>query len=135
MDLACRPLRLKSHPYHLPAVSPRASHMTSQCPSFLVCIIGEQRPTEKGLKFSGSQELRTSALEPTLQPTLCYSCGTWERLFNFFPALVLSPQNPPRGNFPGGPVAKTPPSNARGLGSIPGQGTRSHMLKGRSHLP
>ena len=86
VDLACRPLRLKSHPYHLPAVSPRASHMTSQCPSFLVCIIGEQRPTEKGLKFSGSQELRTSALEPTLQPTLCYSCGTWERLFNFFPA-------------------------------------------------
>ena len=29
--------------------------------------------------------------------------------------------------FPGGPVAKTP--NAGGLGLIPGQGTRSHMLQ------
>ena len=32
-------------------------------------------------------------------------------------------------DFPGGPVAKTPSSHARGLGSIPGQGTRSHMPK------
>ena len=31
------------------------------------------------------------------------------------------------GDFPGGPVAKTPCSQCRGLGSIPGQGTRSHM--------
>ena len=26
-------------------------------------------------------------------------------------------------NFPSGPVVKNPPSNARGAGSIPGQGT------------
>ena len=33
------------------------------------------------------------------------------------------------GDFPGGPVDKTPQgaSNAGGLGSIPGQGTISHM--------
>ena len=31
------------------------------------------------------------------------------------------------GDFPGGPVAKTPCSQCRGLGSIPGQGTRSQM--------
>ena len=31
------------------------------------------------------------------------------------------------GDFPGGPVAKTPPSNAGGPGLIPGQGTRSHV--------
>ena len=31
--------------------------------------------------------------------------------------------------LPGGPVAKTPRSNAGDLGSIPGQGTRSHMLQ------
>ena len=30
-------------------------------------------------------------------------------------------------DFPGGPVAKTLHSQYRGLGSIPGQGTRSHM--------
>jgi len=30
-------------------------------------------------------------------------------------------------DFPGGPVAKTLCSNAGGPGSIPGQGTRSHM--------
>ena len=30
-------------------------------------------------------------------------------------------------DFPGGPVAKTP--NAGGLGLIPGQGTRSHILQ------
>ena len=28
------------------------------------------------------------------------------------------------GNFPGGPVVKTLPSNAEGAGSIPGQGTK-----------
>ena len=31
------------------------------------------------------------------------------------------------GNFPAGPVAKTPSPNAGGLGLIPSQGTRSHM--------
>ena len=31
------------------------------------------------------------------------------------------------GGFPGGPVAKTPGSQCRGPGSIPGQGTRSQM--------
>ena len=30
-------------------------------------------------------------------------------------------------DFPGGPVAKTPCSQYRGLGSTPGQGTTSHM--------
>ena len=28
------------------------------------------------------------------------------------------------GDFPGGPVAKNPPSNAWDMGSIPGQGTK-----------
>ena len=28
------------------------------------------------------------------------------------------------GDFPGGPVVKTLPSNAEGMGSIPGQGTK-----------
>ena len=32
-----------------------------------------------------------------------------------------------RGDFPGGPVVKTQHSQCRGLGSIPGQGTRSCM--------
>ena len=31
------------------------------------------------------------------------------------------------GDFPGGPGAKTPHSNAGGPGLIPGQGIRSHM--------
>ena len=31
--------------------------------------------------------------------------------------------------FPGGPVAKTPSSQWRGQDSIPGRGTRSHMLQ------
>ena len=29
-----------------------------------------------------------------------------------------------KGNFPGGPVVKTLPSNAEGAGPIPGQGTK-----------
>ena len=33
------------------------------------------------------------------------------------------------GDFPGGPVAKIHTTNAGGLGSIPGQRTRSHMLQ------
>ena len=32
-------------------------------------------------------------------------------------------------DFPGGPVAKTPAPNAGGLGSIPVQGTKSHLLQ------
>ena len=32
-------------------------------------------------------------------------------------------------DFPGGPEAKVPASNAGGPGSILGQGTRSHMLQ------
>ena len=32
------------------------------------------------------------------------------------------------GGFPGGPVVKNPPCNARDTGSIPGLG-RSHMLR------
>ena len=32
-------------------------------------------------------------------------------------------------DFPGGPVAKTLCSQCKGLGSIPGQGTRAHMLQ------
>ena len=34
----------------------------------------------------------------------------------------------PCRDFPGGPVAKTPCSQYRGLGSIPGRGTRSCMM-------
>ena len=40
-----------------------------------------------------------------------------------------------QGNLPGGPVAKTPSSQCRGPGSIPGQGTRSHMPKQRARMP
>ena len=39
------------------------------------------------------------------------------------------------GAFPGGPVAKTPHSQCRGLGSIPGQGTRSQVPQLRVHMP
>ena len=37
------------------------------------------------------------------------------------------PSKPHEGAFPGGPVAKT--LSVRGLGLIPGQGTRTHMLQ------
>ena len=39
------------------------------------------------------------------------------------------------GDLPGSPVVKTLPSNAVGPGSIPGQGTRSHMPQLRVHMP
>ena len=32
--------------------------------------------------------------------------------------------------FPGGPVVKTPPSTAGGMGSIPGQGTKIPLVVG-----
>ena len=35
------------------------------------------------------------------------------------------------GDFPGGPVVKTLPSNAGGEGSIPGRELRSHMARGQ----
>ena len=39
------------------------------------------------------------------------------------------------GDFPGGPVVKTQCSKCRGLGSIPGQGNRSHRPQLRIHMP
>ena len=33
-------------------------------------------------------------------------------------------------DFPGGPVVKTPPSNAGDVGSIPGQGTKTPTCRG-----
>ena len=39
--------------------------------------------------------------------------------------MCLAPcQHHERGDFPGGPVVKTSPSNAEGMGSIPGQGAK-----------
>ena len=38
-------------------------------------------------------------------------------------------------NFPGGSVVKNSHANAEGPGSIPGQGTRSHILHLRTHMP
>ena len=38
-------------------------------------------------------------------------------------------RKPEGWHFPGGPVAKIPPSNVGGPGSIPDQRTRSHMLQ------
>ena len=37
--------------------------------------------------------------------------------------------------FPSGPVARTPHSQCKGTGSIPGQGTRSHMLELGVYMP
>ena len=36
-----------------------------------------------------------------------------------------------KGDFPGGPVVKTSPSNTGGEGSIPGGELRSHMVRGQ----
>ena len=39
-----------------------------------------------------------------------------------------------RGDFPGGPVVKNPPSNAGDVGSIPGQGTKIPHAAGQLNL-
>ena len=44
-------------------------------------------------------------------------------------------QSRSRGDFLGGLVAKTPGSQSRALGLIPGQGTRCHMLRLRVQMP
>ena len=38
--------------------------------------------------------------------------------------MIYFVQSMRAGNFSGGPVVKTLPSNARGVGSIPGQGAK-----------
>lgn len=50
------------------------------------------------------------------------------------PGLTLLPIKPPR-NFPGRPGAKTPCSQHRDLGSVPGRGTGSFMLQIRPDEP
>ena len=47
----------------------------------------------------------------------------------FFFVVFLYLKNWGGGHFPNGPVVKTLPSNASGVGSIPGQGTRSYKLQ------
>lgn len=38
------------------------------------------------------------------------------------------------GGFPGGPLVKTTPSNAEGVGSVPGRGAKiPHMPCGQKH--
>ena len=63
------------------------------------------------------------------------------------PSRVLQARTVPNGSlgqkllykplreFPSGPMAKTLCSRCSDLGSIPGQGTRSHMLQLRVHMP
>ena len=50
-------------------------------------------------------------------------------------AVTGEQQNPLLWDFPGSLVAKIPCSQAEGLGSIPGQGTRSLMLQLRVCKP
>ena len=47
----------------------------------------------------------------------------------FLSSLNFVPSKPVLLDFPGGPVIKTLSVQCRGLGSLPGQGTRSRMLK------
>ena len=45
-------------------------------------------------------------------------------------AVSLAIKTLTAGDIPGGPVVKTPPSNAGGVGSIPGRGTKViHVVK------
>ena len=54
--------------------------------------------------------------------------GLWpETKRVIFPEQPQSLNNGQRRDFSGSPVARTPHSQFRGPGSIPGQGTRSHM--------
>ena len=71
----------------------------------LFCRVGE-RPKRSALT---SFQIRTNLSLP-LPVSHCVTV---------FKEFVLNQQN---GDFPGGPVVKTLPSNAWGAGSIPGQG-------------
>ena len=53
------------------------------------------------------------------QPQSSTSAKNWHPIGN---VMLLTSE--PLWDFPGGPVAKTPCSQCRGLGSIPGQGTK-----------
>ena len=55
-----------------------------------------------------------------LKEVIKVAAGSW-------PAGLHGKHKEVEGGFPRGPVAKTLASSARGPGSIPGQGTRSHM--------
>ena len=55
-----------------------------------------------------------------LKEVIKVAAGSW-------PAGLHGKHKEVEGGFPRGPVAKTLASSARGPGSMPGQGTRSHM--------
>ena len=53
----------------------------------------------------------------------------WSGAWGNTGALNISIYKNKDGDLPGGPVAKTLCSQSGGPGSIPGQGTRSHVLQ------
>ena len=80
------------------------------------------------------RRIRISELPPL--PGMRALCPSREEVRRPVPRRVASARDAGGGgaglglhcrNFPGGPVAKTLSAQCRGLGSIPGQGTRSHM--------
>ena len=62
-----------------------------------------------------------------LKEVIKVAAGSW-------PAGLHGKHKEVEGGFPRGPVAKTLASSARGPGSIPGQGTRSHMPQLTVHM-
>ena len=50
--------------------------------------------------------------------------GIWETGFWVVPTIPRTDKNGSLWDFPGSPVVKTSPSNAGGVGSIPGQGAK-----------
>ena len=62
-----------------------------------------------------------------LKEVIKVAAGSW-------PAGLHGKHKEVEGGFPRGPVAKTLASSERGPGSIPGQGTRSHMPQLTVHM-
>ena len=87
--------------------------------------MGEQAPKAERLMVGHGQ------VQPRLQDGVSHAAARVPEAHPLRPASRGSgswrdtpSQSPPTGDFPGGPVVKTLPSNAGGVGSIPGWGAR-----------
>ena len=97
-------------------------------------ILGREDPLEKEMATHSS--ILAWRIPQTEEPGKLQSVGLqrvghdWAINFNFPPSSKILKQD-----FPSGPVVKTLHFQCRGQASTPGQGTRSHILQLRVHMP
>ena len=104
----------------------------SPCHSAYLFVV---QPTHTGSSLTAGSRWDLEDLATSTES--CSVNVEWMNEYVLVSAHMHGCQEMPLKDFPGGPVAKTLHSQSRVLGSVPAQGTRSHLLQllVRVHVP